>query len=110
MKIKFKNNKLEKQLTEPKEIVRCFGLMAKKVVQRMAELKAAENLNVMRTIPAARCHELSGTRKGQLAVDISPNFRLLFVPANNPTPLKDDGGLNWILITDIEIITTEDYH
>ncbi|MDP4238942.1 MAG: type II toxin-antitoxin system RelE/ParE family toxin [Bacteroidota bacterium] len=110
MKIQFKSKKLEKQLTESKEVVRCFGPMAKKVVQRMAELKAAENLNVMRTIPAARCHELYGVRKGQLAVDISPNYRLIFQPANEPIPLKDDGGLNWILITCIEIITTEDYH
>lgn len=110
MKILFRNKRLEKQLTEPKEVVRHFGTMAKKAMQRMEELKAAENLNVMRTIPAARCHELSGARKGQLAVDISPNYRLIFEPANEPVPLKDEGGLNWILITAIEIISTEDYH
>ncbi|WP_321436658.1 type II toxin-antitoxin system RelE/ParE family toxin [uncultured Bacteroides sp.] len=110
MKIKYSSNKLEKQLTVPKDLSKKFGTMAKKMAQRISELKAAETLEDMRSLPAANCHELKGNRKGKLAVDISANYRLFFEPCQNPIPQKEDGGLEWILITEIEIITTEDYH
>lgn len=73
VKIAFKTNKLEKQLTEPKEMQKAFGTMMKKVNQRMKELSAVENLEHLKTIPAARCHELTGNKKGEFAVDISVN-------------------------------------
>lgn len=84
--------------------------MAKKVNQRMKELKSAENLETMRFIPAARCHELSGDIKGKLAVDVSGNYRLIFEPDYNPAPKKDEGGLDWQQVTKIKMIEVEDYH
>jgi plasmid maintenance system killer protein len=110
VKINFKSNKLEKQLTIPKEMHKAFGQMAKMVNQRMKELKAADNLAVMRTIPAAKCHELTQNRKGQLAVKVSGNYRLIFYPDHDPVPSKADGGMEWSSITIIEIIEIEDYH
>lgn len=110
MKINFKSNKLKKQLTVAKEMQKTFGQMAKKVNQRMKELKAADNLAVMRTITAAKCHELHQDRKGQLAVIVSGNYRLIFKPDHDPVPSKDDGGMDWIAITIIEVIEIEDYH
>ena len=110
MEISYKNNKLEKQLTDPKKMKKAFGVMAKKVNQRMKELKSAENLETMRFLPAARCHELSGDMKGELAVDVSGNYRLIFEPDHNPTPVKDEGGLDWQQVTKIRMITVEDYH
>ncbi len=108
--INYKNRKLEKQLTIPKEMVKAFGQLAKKVKQRHEELKAAENLTTMKQIPAARCHELVGDRKGELAVDVSGNYRMIFEPDHNPIPKKDDGGLNWDDVTKIQINEVEDYH
>jgi len=64
VEIVFKSNKLKKSLTIPKQIVKSYGNRAKKVSQRMDELKAAGNLSVMKTIPAANCHELKGNRDG----------------------------------------------
>ena len=110
MVIYFKSNRLKKQLTIPKEIARSFGGRAKKVNQRMKELIAADDLGIMRTIPAANCHELTGTRKGKLAVDISANFRLIFEPNHDPIPNKEDGGLDWDAVTGIRIVEIEDYH
>ncbi len=110
MKINFKSNKLKKQLTIPKEMVKAFGQMAKMINQRMKELKAAENLGVMRTIPAAKCHELTQNRKGQLAVKVSGNYRLIFIPDHDPVPSNDDGGMDWTSITIIEVIEIDDYH
>ena len=110
MEISFKTNKLEKQLTNPKELLKAFGERARKVNQRVKDLKGAQTLAIMRTIPAARCHELSGDRKGELGVDVSVNFRLVFQPNHEPTPRKADGGLLWEDVTRIQILGIEDYH
>ena len=110
MKLSFKSNKLEKILTEATEMRKAFGTMAKKVNQRMMELKAAPNLEVMKTIPATNCHELKGDRQGEFAVDISRNFRLIFKPDYNPIPRKDDKSIDCIKVTDIQILRTVDYH
>lgn len=110
MKINFKTNKLKKQLTIPKEMAKAFGQVSKMINQRMKELKAADNLEVMRTIPAAKCHELTQNRKGQLAVKVSGNYRLIFIPDHDPVPSNDDGGMDWTSITIIEVIEIDDYH
>ncbi|MCC5926987.1 MAG: type II toxin-antitoxin system RelE/ParE family toxin [Bacteroidetes bacterium] len=110
MELTFKSRKLQKQLTNPKELVKVYGQLARKVNQRIKDLTDADHLGVMRTIPAARCHELTGDKKGALAVDISGNYRLLFQPDHSPVPIKSDGGLNWDNITKIQIIAIEDYH
>lgn len=110
MKITYKSNKLKKQLTNPADMQKAFGSMSTKVNQRMKELLAANNLEIMKTIPAANCHELKGNRKGEFAVDISKNYRLIFKPDYNPVPRKEDNSIDCIRITDIQILGTEDYH
>jgi plasmid maintenance system killer protein len=110
LEISYKSRKLEKQLTDPKEMSKSFGKLARKVNQRLKDLTDADNLAIMRTIPAARCHELSGDRKDELAVDVSGNYRMIFEPGNDPVPKKGDGGLNWEEVTKIQINKIEDYH
>lgn len=106
----YKSRKLEKQLTDPKELLKTFGQLAVKIKMRLKNLKDADNLAIMRTLPAARCHELTGDRKGELAVDVSGNYRLVFEPNHDPVPQKEDGGLNWEEVTKIQINAIEDYH
>lgn len=110
MEVNYVNKKLEKQLTDPKEMIRTFGQLAKKINQRLEDLKAADNLAIMRTIPAARCHELTGDRKGELAINITTNYRIIFEPYHDPVPVMEDGGLNWIAVTKIQIKGIDDYH
>lgn len=110
MELSFKSNKLEKQLTNPKYVAKAFGQLARKIDQRVEDLKAAETLEVMRMIPATRCHELKGDKKGELAVNVSGNYRLIFEPEHDPIPKKDDGGLDWNEVTAIKILRVEDYH
>ena len=110
MEISYKSRKLQKQLTEPGEIVKSFGQLARKVNQRLKDLTDADTLAIMRTIPAARCHELTGDHKGELAVDVSGNYRIIFEPNHVPIPRKEDGGLNWEEVTKIQINEIEDYH
>jgi plasmid maintenance system killer protein len=110
LKITFKNRKLEKTLTDPTSLAKSHGSLAKKIHQRLTELGDAESLEVMKTILAAKCHELSGSKKGEFAVTISANFRLIFEPNHQPIPRKPDGGLDWKEITDIQVNEIIDYH
>lgn len=110
MVIHYQTRKLEKALTNPKELSKHYGKLAKKISQRLAELRAADTLAVMATLPQARCHELKGDRQGQFAVDVSGNYRLIFAPDHDPVPTKDDGGLDWSSITIISIQEIDDYH
>lgn len=78
---------------------------------RLEQLLQAPDLDAMRTIASANCHELKADRVGELAVDISPNHRILFMPDHNPVPKKEDGGLDWKQVTSIVITAIgEDYH
>ena len=104
------SRKLEKQLTDPREMAKSFGQLAVKIKMRLKNLTDADNLVIMRTIPAARCHELTGDRKGELAVDVSGNYRMIFEPGHDPIPKKNDGGLNWEEVAKIQINEIEDYH
>jgi len=110
VEISYRSRKLEKQLTDPREMAKSFGKLAVKVKMRLKNLTDADNLAIMRTIPAARCHELTGDHKGELAVDVSGNYRMIFEPSHDPIPKKDYGGLNWEEVTKIQINEIEDYH
>ena len=110
MEISYRSRKLEKRLTDPEEMSKSFGQMERKINQRLKDLASADNLAIMRTMPAARCHELSGDRQGELAVDVSGNYRMVFEPNHDPVPKKEDGGLNWEKVTKIQINDIKDYH
>jgi plasmid maintenance system killer protein len=105
------NRKLFKRLSDPTETVKAFGkTVAKRIHQRLQEFAAAENLEVIRSLPAANCHELTGQNAGLLAVDVSANYRLILAPAEDPPPEKEDGGLDWSAVTEIVILDIVDYH
>ena len=53
---------------------------------------------------------MSGNREGQLSVDLEHPYRLLFIPANDPVQVMQDGGLDWAQVTEIEIIEIADTH
>ena len=110
MQISYKNNRLAKSLSSPREILRHYGTRAKNVNQRMEDLKAVNNLHDLSFFPQANLHELKGDKKGFLAVDISANYRIIFKPDHDPIPKKDDGGLDWRAVTKIKITEIEDYH
>lgn len=110
MEITFANTKLEKTLSAEATRVRRFGPEAARVVyRRLVQLHDAPALSVMVTLPG-RCHELSGDRKGQLAVEVTKGLRLVFEPSEEPPPLKADGGLDWDAVTAIRILEVTDYH
>ena len=110
MNIDFKNNRIKKALSDAGEMQKQFGNMAKKVSQRMEQLRAAPTLAVMQRYQAARCHPLKGVRKGEWAIDISVNHRMIFEICHQPVPINKDGSVNTLKVTDIMIMETTDYH
>ncbi len=110
MNIEFNTNKLRKACSSEKVMRGEWGVkMARKLMQRLADLEAVENLGIMTKLPG-RCHELKGARKGQLALDLAHPRRLVFEPNHNPIPLKPDGGLDWKLVTSVLVLEVSDYH
>ena len=110
MEISFKSEKLRKLCTEQRIAVREHGsVRANKIRVRLDDMAAAENLAVMRTLPG-HYHELTGDRKGQLAVSLDGPYRLIFEPANEPVPCNADGGLSWVEVTAVRILEIVDYH
>jgi len=111
MDILFKTKKLDKQCNSQALLVRTHGPQCAKLIRRrLDELGAANSLDEIRYLPQARCHELKGNHAGKLSVDLEQPYRLLFRPANEPTPQKADGGLDWAGVSAIEIIGVEDPH
>jgi proteic killer suppression protein len=111
MQVFFRSKKLQKICSSAKEIQKAFGTArARKLQQRLLELSAAENLSQISRLPPSRCHEMTSDRQGQLSVDLDHPYRLFFIPANDPVPFRDDGGLDWSAVTEIEIIGIEDPH
>ncbi|WP_229548556.1 hypothetical protein [Nostoc sp. CHAB 5836] len=49
-------------------------------------------------------------RAGQLSLDLDGPYRLIFEPADQPIPLKPDGGLDWDKVTAVEILGVENTH
>ena len=84
-------------------------LRAKRIRQRLDDLRAANDLGAMRFLPG-RCHELKGDHHGQLSLDLDHPWRLIFAPADDPPALKGDGGMDWEHVRVIKILRIEDTH
>lgn len=109
MEISFKDEKIQKVCNIKKEAIKKYGPeTAKKLRQRLENLRAASNLEMMLSLPG-RCHELKGERKKQLSLDLKHPLRLIF-EAMGENLVKVDGGLNWSLIKAIRILGIEDTH
>ena len=109
--IMFANQKFAKIVNDQKQLIREYGdRQARLIRRRLDELRDADMLADLRTLPQVRCHELTGDRAGQLSVDLVHPYRLIFVPANEPMPVKPDGGLDWSRVTAVLIIGVEDTH
>lgn len=66
----------------------------KKLRQILAILNSATKIEEIESVPALRCHALTGTRKDEHAVTVNKNWRVTFV--------FEDG--------DVYLTNYEDYH
>jgi plasmid maintenance system killer protein len=111
VKISFENTKLAKTFNEEARLEKEYGANnAKRIRLRLAVLEAAQSLADVSSLPPERCHPLKGEYEGCFAVDAAHPFRLIFKPANEPLPKKDDGGLDLHRVDAVTILGVVDYH
>jgi proteic killer suppression protein len=80
---------------------------AKKLQRRLADLMAAARVG---DLVAGRPHPLKNDRAGQFAVDLDGGCRLVFEPAHDPPPSRDDGSIDWDAVATVRIVFIGDYH
>jgi len=108
MEVSFATSKLKKICESQKELQRTHGeACAKRIMQRLADLRAAPSLEEMRALPGG-CHELKGDRAGQLALELPDGKRLVFEPA--PKPTGRGPRLDWRTVDSVCVAAIEDYH
>lgn len=99
--------KLTKILNDPKLILKYYGKdRTKRILARLDEFDAAQNLSQIPSDPPPRCHPLKGNLEGKFAVDISGNYRIVFEGYDKKDQLSTDKAK----IVTIQIISIEDYH
>lgn len=111
MDISFRTKKLQKLCNSQAQAFKDLGPeCGKRLMTRMFQLKAADNLADVLHLPGARLHALHNDRAGQYAVDLKHPQRLILITAHDPVPVLEDGGVDLSAVTAIEIIEIVDYH
>lgn len=77
--------------------------------RRVRTLEVADTLDDVRGQPG-NFHALTADRAGEWSANLTPNWRLIFEPADEPLPLLPDGGLNAGAVRHVRIVRVEDYH
>lgn len=67
---------------------------AKKLEMRLAQLRLADRLADLRSMPG-RCHPLTGDLAGLLSLDLDGPYRLLFRPAGANSGRPGGTGVDW---------------
>lgn len=108
MEIRFKSKKL-RETCEKQAIARKLlgDTNARKLTTRLADLEAATRVT---DLIAGNPHPLSGDRHGQFAMNLAGGWRLVFEPANDPIPRKEDASVDWSQVTVVSIEYIGDYH
>ncbi|MBC1578304.1 type II toxin-antitoxin system RelE/ParE family toxin [Listeria seeligeri] len=104
MILHYKNRRLEKILTNERLIKKNYTAISQKLLTRISELRAANSLEEISNLPPPRRHKLSQNFSGHWGVDISKNYRIIFIPSNNF--IEEDLSS----IIEIKIVDIEDYH
>ncbi len=111
MEISFRNRKLAKVFSSERALGREYGTRAARTIMiRLAVLLDAETLSEVPATLPDRMHQLTGDRDEQFAVYLVHPYRLVFVPAHDPLPRKEDGGINIEQVTAITVLEVVDYH
>ena len=108
MDVDFSDEKLRDLCEHQATAERRLGKIgARRLRSRVADLLAAASVA---DLVAGRPHPLVGNRLGQFALDLDGGRRLVFEPNHDPVPGKEDGAIDWTLVTRVRIVFIGDYH
>lgn len=98
MIVTYKSKSLEKICNDVSKAIRKYGAdIAQKLYQRLNEIRAAINVELMIQYHIGRCHRLEGNRLGQYSVDLVHPYRLIFTVSGDEVQIA-------------EIVEITDYH
>ncbi|MEO8022153.1 killer suppression protein HigA [Polaromonas sp.] len=108
MEIKFKDQQL-RELCEKKAVAakKLGDNCARKLQTRLADIAANSRVT---DLVAGKPHPLKGNRLGQFSLELAGGWRLVFAPANEPIPRRDDASIDWSAVTIVCIEYIGDYH
>lgn len=108
MKLYFGSRKLQKVCESMSEAQKAFGkIVATKLAQRLAELRAAESLVDLKRMPHTGFHPLKGDRSGQYALCLPNGWRLIISPWASDTAQRFH---DLATVREIQIDEVTDYH
>ncbi len=109
MELYYKTTRLKELCENPKyskKLIQRYGLdIAKKLPQRINELKAFATLEDVPSSPPLRRHKLVGNLDGSFAININNQYRLIFRPYGNNIIIDD-----LRLIKNIEIMEVSKHY
>lgn len=110
MDVSWSDRKLRRDASSDKAGTKAWGKDEWKIFKRrIASLEAAPTLSDLRGVPG-RFHQLTGNRKGQFAIALWGQMRLVFEPSDEPIPTLYDGGIDETKVTAVRIREVVDYH
>lgn len=77
--------------------------------RRIRTLEAAESMADLHALPG-HFHALSANQAGSWAASLSPNWRVVFEPADDPMPMLEAGGVDLTSVRHVRVLRVEDYH
>ena len=111
MEISFRNRRMEREFRTARDLRRRYGpRLARAIGERIRVFVRADTLAQIPRTPPERLHRLEGGRQEQYAVDLVHPYRLIFLIAHDPVPVRDNGGIDLEQVTAITIVEIVDYH
>lgn len=104
MVITYSSKKIEKKLTDLRLLKKYYSNDYNRIINRLSELRAANNLSEIPECPPPRRHKLSGKFQDCWGIDYSKNYRIII------RPIGDYDYNDLSSIKEIEIVDLEDYH
>lgn len=105
MDLTYKTKKLQNLCEDPKynkELIKKYGSeVAKRLPQRIKELKAFDSLNDIPITSPFRRHKLTGDREGEFAINITNQYRLIFRQKENNIIIEDLRSIKEIEIMEV---------
>jgi proteic killer suppression protein len=109
MIIEFSNRRIERICLDKEQARKKYGMeIAKKLILRLNQLQAFDNLKQVPHTRPFRRHKLKGKYDGCFAVDIVSGYRLIFKPVTDNGINVDE--MNMSKINRILILEVKDYH
>jgi proteic killer suppression protein len=89
LRVEFAANQMQRFYERYEQGARKWGeTVARKYIQRINILQAAQDFQHLSGIRSLRLHPLKGDRRGQWAIDLHDRWRLIVTPLDNPSGVR----------------------